>query len=262
MRGLRLLGLLAGLLVPASAGADCRQALALGLDVSGSVDMWEYRLQLDGLAAALLDPEVQAAFLLYPETPVRLMVFEWSAQTHQRVVIGWRDIAGPADLLAVAQVLQGTKAVPVNNPSTAIGPAMVFGAAQLQAQADCWRKTLDISGDGPANIGRHPRLVEPHEVGPVIINGLVIGPDGPSNTTKNRHNVKSLMGYYQTYVIRGPGAFVVAALDYEDFAEAMRRKLIRELQPAAVSEHQPDTTGAGSVDIADLVGPVPLDPAQ
>ncbi|MGR3312042.1 DUF1194 domain-containing protein [Roseovarius indicus] len=260
MRALARVVALAALMLATPAHAACRQALALGLDVSGSVDMWEYRLQLDGLAGALLDPEVQAAFLLYPETPVRLMVYEWSAQTHQRVVIGWRDIAGPADLLAVAQVLQGTRSVPVNNPSTAIGAAMAFGAAELQTQADCWRMTLDISGDGPSNVGRHPRLVEPHETGRVVINGLVIGPDGPSNTTKNRHNVKSLMGYYQSYVIRGPGAFVVAALDYEDFAEAMRRKLIRELQPAAVSR---DPTGAGrSVDIADLVGPVPFDPAQ
>ncbi|MEQ8293139.1 MAG: DUF1194 domain-containing protein [Roseovarius sp.] len=255
----RLLLLLTAMLA-APAHSACRQALALGLDVSGSVDMWEYRLQLDGLAAALLDPEVQEAFLLYPEAPVRLMVFEWSAQGHQRVVIPWQYVSGPADLLAAAEVLQATKAVPVNNPSTAIGAAMVFGAAQLQQQSECWRMTLDISGDGPSNIGRHPRLVAPEESGPVIINGLVIGPDGPSNTTKNRHNVKSLMGYYQSYVIRGPGAFVVAALDYQDFAEAMRRKLIRELQPAAVSG---DPAGAApSVDIADLVGPVPLDPAQ
>ncbi|KZY45643.1 hypothetical protein A3731_01140, partial [Roseovarius sp. HI0049] len=216
---------------------------------------------LDGLAAALLDPEVQEAFLLYPEAPVRLMVFEWSAQGHQRVVIGWQDVTGRADLLAMAEVLRTTKSVPVNNPSTAIGAAMVFGAAELQRQAECWQMTLDISGDGPSNIGRHPRLIGPEETGPVIINGLVIGPDGPSNTTKNRHNVKSLMRYYQSYVIRGPGAFVVAALDYEEFAEAMRRKLIRELQPAAVSEDRPDVAET-SVDIADLVGPVPLDPAQ
>ncbi|WP_422029360.1 DUF1194 domain-containing protein [Roseovarius sp.] len=260
MRGLARLLLVVVAMLAAPAHSACRQALALGLDVSGSVDMWEYRLQLDGLAAALLDPEMQEAFLQYPEAPVRLMVFEWSAQGHQRVVIPWQDITGPADLLAAADVLRTTKAMPVNNPSTAIGAAMVFGATELQTQSDCWQLTLDISGDGPSNIGRHPRLIEPQETGPVIINGLVIGPDGPSNTTKNRHNVKSLMGYYQTYVIRGPGAFVVAALDYEDFAGAMRRKLIRELQPAAVSGHP---TGAGtSIDIADLVGPVPLDPAQ
>lgn len=35
------------------AGAECRQALAVGLDVSASVDDREYRLQVEGLANAL-----------------------------------------------------------------------------------------------------------------------------------------------------------------------------------------------------------------
>ena len=30
----------------------------------------------------------------------------------------------------------------------------------------------------------------------------------------------------------GPGAFVMAAADYQDFVEAIRRKLLRELSPA------------------------------
>ena len=40
------------LLLPGVARAQCRQALLLALDVSGSVDAREYRLQLDGLAAS------------------------------------------------------------------------------------------------------------------------------------------------------------------------------------------------------------------
>ena len=42
------------MLTAAPAAAQCRQALALALgpDVSGSVDKVEYRLQLDGLAGA------------------------------------------------------------------------------------------------------------------------------------------------------------------------------------------------------------------
>ena len=53
---------LVGATLWASAGvAECRQALALGLDVSGSVDAREYRLQLDGVAGALDDPAVRAA---------------------------------------------------------------------------------------------------------------------------------------------------------------------------------------------------------
>ena len=52
--------------VTSSAGADaaCRQALALGLDVSGSVDEAEYQLQLQGLAAALIRDDVRASLII------------------------------------------------------------------------------------------------------------------------------------------------------------------------------------------------------
>ncbi|MEQ8663624.1 MAG: DUF1194 domain-containing protein, partial [Gammaproteobacteria bacterium] len=63
----------------------------------------------------------------------------------------------------------------------------------------------------------------------------VIGPDSASNTTKNRENMKSLLGYYRSYVLRGANAFTETAVTFEDFETAMRRKLIRELEPAAVS---------------------------
>ncbi|MFC6686684.1 DUF1194 domain-containing protein [Jhaorihella thermophila] len=66
------------LVPPLPAAAACRHALALGLDVSGSVDGREYRLQLDGLAAALRDPRVKQALLAMPAAPVRIAVFEWS----------------------------------------------------------------------------------------------------------------------------------------------------------------------------------------
>lgn len=215
--------------------AQCRQALALGLDVSGSVDAAEYRLQLDGVARALLDDQVADAFLIMPDAPVRLMVFEWSAQLHQRQVIGWTEIRSRNDLAQIAERLFGTRAVPIENPSTAIGAAMLYGVQELQAQADCWQKTLDISGDGPANIGWHPRDIRPEAIGEVVINGLVIGPDAPANINKNRHNLKTLLEYYEAYVLRGFGAFGEPAEDYADFERAMRRKLIRELQPVAVS---------------------------
>ncbi|MEL6648691.1 MAG: DUF1194 domain-containing protein [Pseudomonadota bacterium] len=166
--------------------AQCRQALALGLDVSGSVDAREYRLQLDGVARALLDDTVAEAFLIIPDAPVRLMVFEWSARLHQRQIIEWTDIRSRDDLARVAERLLTTRAANVENPSTAIGAAMLYGVKELQAQEECWQKTLDISGDGPANIGLHPQEISPEDTGEVVINGLVIGPDGPANVNKNR----------------------------------------------------------------------------
>ena len=59
MKALALLALLAA--TPAQAA--CRQALALGLDISGSVGAREYVMQREGLAAALGADAVRAAIL-------------------------------------------------------------------------------------------------------------------------------------------------------------------------------------------------------
>ena len=93
-----------------AAAQDCRLALSLGLDVSSSVSTSEYRLQADGLAAALTDPAVAEAFLMSPGARVALHVFEWSGTEQQRVVLGWSWIEGPADLERVAAMLRATRA--------------------------------------------------------------------------------------------------------------------------------------------------------
>ena len=66
----------------APAGA-CALALAFALDISVSVDRAEYGLQRDGLAAALLDPEVSQALLAQPGG-VALMAYEWSGRASNR----------------------------------------------------------------------------------------------------------------------------------------------------------------------------------
>lgn len=214
----------------ALAQTACRQALALGLDVSGSVDTREYRLQTDGLAEALRDPDVQAAFLALPSLPVRLMIFEWSGQTDQRVIIPWTDVHDSAELWRIAGILNGMTKAGSQDGATAISSAMVFGARSLQAQGDCLQWTLDLSGDGPANTGRHPRDVDDSALEGVTINGLVLLPFSRANITKNLTNVKTLEDYYHDFVLRGPGAFTEKASSFDDFGDAMRRKLIRELQ--------------------------------
>ncbi|MFN3210606.1 MAG: DUF1194 domain-containing protein [Roseovarius sp.] len=236
---LRALAFACAALWPGAGEAECRQALALGLDVSGSVDAAEYRLQTDGLAAALLAPEVQEAFLAVPEAPVRLMIFEWSGVRDQRVLLGWTTVDSAARLAGIAAGLQATRKAGGDDPTTAISAAILYGVAQLRTEADCLRHTLDISGDGPANIGLHPRDLNQAELGEVTVNALVIGPQSRSNTSKNLHNVKSLEGYFRAYVLHGPGAFVETARDHSDFAATMRIKLVRELQLPSLSRLVP-----------------------
>jgi len=214
--------------LPAPA-APCRQALAMGLDVSGSVDEDEYRLQLDGLAAALLDPQV-AAILLAGGAPVRLIVYEWSGPTEQRRIAGWTEIDSAATLSAFAETLRQTGRLPAS-PSTALGTAMLTGAQLLAEQPGCWKRTLDLSGDGISNTGPRPQdLRERPEFEGITINALVVG-DGEGGT---RDMPADLMSYYRALVIRGPGAFAEPAADYRAYEAAMVKKLLRELEGLVV----------------------------
>lgn len=236
MKGVMLAAVLAALAPPAL--AECRQALALGLDVSGSVDAREYRLQLDGLAAALDNAEVRAAFMAMPQAPVALAVFEWAGPAQQRLIVDWTDVTDPEQLARIAGRLRGTTAI-YDDPSTAIGAAMRFGTALLDGRLDCLQRTLDISGDGPSNSGPPPDGILRPGPADLTINGLVVVPLSRANIDKDLTRVKTLRHYYETQVIRGAGAFVEPAADFEDFERAMTRKLMRELSGMILSRRGP-----------------------
>lgn len=221
----------------AGEAAPCRQALALGLDVSGSVSHQEYRLQIDGLAGALQDAEVTRALLGTPEWPVKLMVFEWSAPEFQRIVLDWTLIDSHETLAWVTQTLANTQRTPAP-PGTAVGTAMQFGTAQLTQVPDCWKHTLDLSGDGLHNMGPSPRVVKTDlEGSEITINGLVIGADSQDSTDLRLAQIGELVAYFQARVIHGPDAFVETALGFEDFQAAMARKLLREMAVLVVSQN-------------------------
>lgn len=52
----------------------------------------------------------------------------------------------------------------------------------------------------------------------ITVNGLAILNEEPD-----------LAGYYLAWVVGGPGSFILAADDYYDFVEAIRRKLHMEI---------------------------------
>lgn len=208
----------------------CRQALALGLDISGSVDMQEYHQQLDGLADALLDRNVRDAFLASPDAHVRLLVYEWGGRVGQTILVPWTDISSQRDLVTIATILRAVRRKPVRLP-TALGDAILFGANALSNQSDCWRRTLDLSSDGRSNVGPTPSMVSAdNALDGVTINVLVIGNEVLPNVQRFVEVLKDLDLYFKTEVIRGPGAFVQPTADYTGFREAMTKKLLKELQ--------------------------------
>lgn len=223
------------LLLCGPAAAQCRQALALGLDVSGSVDTREYRLQMDGLAAALQDPEVLQALMAMPSAPVRLAIFEWSGPEYQRLIVDWTDVKSTQTLQTIAGALVTARRSKAS-PGTALGAAMDVGAALLAQQTECWKRTLDLSGDGKHNLGPHPKTVRDSlKTVSVTINALVIGADAPGIADTRQVEIGELSSYFNAYVKMGPGAFVETAIGFEDFEAAMIRKLKRELEGLVVS---------------------------
>ncbi|MEM6940503.1 MAG: DUF1194 domain-containing protein [Pseudomonadota bacterium] len=218
------------------AHAACRQALALALDVSGSVDAREYRLQMGGIAAALDSPEVRGKLMSLPSTPVRLLIFEWSGPTDQAVVVPWVEIDSDETLDVVIQTLRGAERRNAS-PGTALGIAMREGARHLAGQADCWKRTLDVSGDGKSNLGPRPAEIKAELEGQgITINGLVIGIDDPTIGDVRQAEIGELSAYFTNDVIMGPGAFVQTALGFSDYARAMQKKLLRELDGLVFSQ--------------------------
>ncbi|MEL6233190.1 MAG: DUF1194 domain-containing protein [Pseudomonadota bacterium] len=215
----------------ATAAQPCDLALALAIDVSGSVDPGEYRLQMDGLAAALRDPTVSDALV---GASAAVMVVQWTGASRQAVIVPWRRMLARQDLLALADEVERAPRL-WRHFSTGIGEALTFSATQFDAVSDCRRRVIDVSGDGRSNEG-----VPPEDVGAGLvrygftINGLAI-----------EGSEEDLTGYYRAFVIAGPGAFVMTAESFADYPETIRRKLLTEvalpvtqLAPEAISVAQ------------------------
>jgi hypothetical protein len=109
---------------------------------------------------------------------------------------------------------------------TSISSAMRFAAAMLQAAPmRSERYVMDISSDGRNNIGISPDRVRNVIVKRgITINGLVIINEWPT-----------LDKYFEQQVVGGPAHFVIVANDYPAYAEAIYRKLLREITGPGVS---------------------------
>lgn len=237
-----------------SAAESCRQALAIGLDVSASVDAGEYALQIGGLASALRAPAVRAAILAAPADPVWLAVYDWSGVGDQRLILPWAPIRSEADLAAVADRIAATTRV-MQSPSTGVGAAMRFGAELLAGRAGCRTLTLNLTGDGENNSGPAPDAVAlaRTEV-PVTVNVLVIGAGRGTGEDGGQPSLLELSGWFARKVIRGPGAFIEPTLGYKDFARAMERKLLRELAVPVIGLRMRPGPGQGRWRISGLPG--------
>jgi Ca-activated chloride channel family protein len=203
---------LIGLSTPVRA---CDLALLLAVDVSGSVDSDEYRVQMDGLAAALRDPVVSEA-LVRGES--RLSLVQWTGTSRQRVTIPWTTIDGFAALESFAAAVETDPRV-WRHYSTAIGEVLSVAVDLFEPVMGCHRRMIDLSGDGASNEGISPTGVHARlRDADIVVNALAIEQSDPG-----------LTAYFFENVIRGEGAFVVTAPGFADYPDRIRKKLLREV---------------------------------
>ncbi len=210
MRALCLFGVFSGTSVEA-----CETALLLAVDVSGSIDAKEYRIQMDGLAAALRDNLVVQALV---DGKNSVAVMQWTGENRQELSVPWRQVSSSYDVEALALAVEQMPRA-WNQYSTAIGDALIFAQSVLKKGPACRRKVVDVSGDGVSNEGVVPEQGrEILRLEGVTVNALVIETDD-----------LDLTGYFWENVITGDAAFVATAQGFEEYPLRIRQKLIREL---------------------------------
>lgn len=220
--GLALVLILAGATMAAARPVDLQ--LILAVDCSLSVDGAEYRLQMDGLSAALSDPKVVDAIRSGPRGAIALSVVQWAGHDAQHVTLPWIRIAGPRSAQAVAARIAAMPRA-TDGGATSVSAVMRFALTHFMDSPHIGdRQVLDISSDGR------------HNHGPVldIVRREVAATDIQVNALTILNDYPGLDSYYRKEIILGLGAFVEPARDYEDYRRAMRRKLLREIRYRAI----------------------------
>lgn len=208
-----------------AADAPVDLELILAVDVSRSMDTDEQQLQRGGYVAALTHPDVLAAISRGGHGRIALSYAEWAGPETQYKVMDWRMIDGPAAAEAFAAEL--ARAPIQHFHGTSISNSLASLAPQFDNNGyEAARRVIDVSGDGPNNMGIPIELARESVVrAGITINGLPIMIKRPEGFA----SIPDLDVYYQDCVIGGSGAFMVVVRSAGQFAEAIRRKLVLEI---------------------------------
>ena len=228
--------------------------LVLAIDVSRSIDAEEARLQRDGYVGALVNETIIRAVRSGTLGRIAVSYIEWAEIASRTVTVGWTLVDDAASARAFAS--QVAAAPPTVGFYTSISGAIEF-AMQMFADNgyEGTRRVIDISGDGANNNGRLVTTARDRAVAAgITINGLPLINERPSPF--GWPPIKDLDLYYRHCVIGGPRAFIAAAEGFDDFAAAIRKKLIIEI--AGLSPLGSPRRAAGARNLGPWVGGTPL----
>jgi Protein of unknown function (DUF1194) len=200
-------------------------ALVLAVDCSGSVSAREYAMQVGGIAKAFRDDDIISAATTGPNHRIAVNLMIWCDPEDQKFASGWHFISSAESGAEFANIAAGFERR--MNGGTGIGVAVAFGLALLNdGTLNAARQTIDVSGDGVESYelrALHFTLADAQklrEKAGVTVNGLAI------------QNEDATLGeYYRKYVAGGPESFAIVINSYEEYAEAMHRKLLLEINP-------------------------------
>ncbi len=218
-----LLGLSGGIAATTAASdTQVDVALVLAVDMSGSMDIEEAQVQRLGYVEALRHPEFLNAVKGGLIGRITISYFEWAGSVNETSVVDWHLIEDADDAAAFADQLASRPVF--TRRGTSISNAIFFASKLLAANPyQGMRRVIDVSGDGPNNLGPPVDPARNTAVADgIIINGLaiLIRPSG---------SAVALDRYYADCVIGGPGSFVLPVHKPEDFSVAIRQKLVMEV---------------------------------
>lgn len=207
-------------------GQDVDVALVLAVDISFSMDLDELSLQRNGYIEALTSPLVLDAIRKGMVGKVAVTYIEWAGVNTRHVIADWSIIEDQASAEAFVKQL---REAPIRRARrTSVTTAIEFSVDRLkQAQVRPIRRVIDISGDGPNNEGGLVTRARDAAVeAGVVINGL---PIVIKRGWTSPYDVDNLDDYYRDCVIGGPGSFMLTITEKEQFAPAIKQKILREL---------------------------------
>lgn len=212
----------------AATGGEVDVELALAVDVSRSMDYEEVQIQRQGYVEALSHPEFITAVKGGMIGRIAISYYEWAGDVDQASVIDWQIIETAEDAKAFADKVAARPVA--TQRRTSISAAISYGATSIVSNNyRGMRQVIDVSGDGPNNIGVPVQPVRDKAIeAGIVINGLAIMLR-PSGT------VTGLDKYYSDCVAGGLGSFVLPVHKVEDFATAIRRKMVMEVSNIAPS---------------------------
>ena len=228
-----LAGLALCLVVPAQAQQPVALELVLALDTSTSVDTDEFDLQRLGLAAAFRHPQVRQAITGLGSEGMAIAVIQWAGKAARHLQCRGCTYAMLPTWRPSPRIWKQCTRM---TGRTDIATAIRFATAAILGNAyEGRRKTIDVSGDGSSDITDPATARDGAVAQGITINGLVIY---ATDYDLGELADIELYQHYVRRVIGGPGAFVMEARNYSDFAESIRRKLLREISGPAVAANR------------------------